>query len=78
MRHYEILANRCIPLFQDIKDCPELCLTNLPKKILSEIIDKYPNIDDTEYSEYQQILFEYTQTNLTTKKLAQYLMSFYA
>lgn len=35
MRHYEILANGCIPLFTDIEDCPEKTLTTLSKGILT-------------------------------------------
>ena len=32
LRHYEILMNGCIPLFLDLKDCPNDCITTLPKK----------------------------------------------
>lgn len=44
MRHYEILANKCIPIFTDIEYCPENTLTNFPKKILSDI-KKLPGIN---------------------------------
>ena len=37
MRHYEILANGCIPIFTDIEWCPKRTLTNLPKEALSSI-----------------------------------------
>ena len=41
LRHYEILMNGCIPLFLNIDKCPEKILTNLPKKLLSEIFIQY-------------------------------------
>ena len=37
LRHYEILMNGCIPLFLNIDKCPKKILSNLPKKLLSEI-----------------------------------------
>ena len=41
LRHYEILLNGCIPLFLNIDKCPEKILTNLPKKLLSEVFIQY-------------------------------------
>lgn len=37
MRHCEILANGCIPVFTDIELCPTDTLINLPKSLLSDI-----------------------------------------
>jgi len=37
MRHYEIMANGCLPLFVDIENCPKNTLTFLPKELLKEI-----------------------------------------
>jgi hypothetical protein len=34
MRHYEILANRCIPYFTDINDLPDNICKTLPKELL--------------------------------------------
>jgi hypothetical protein len=77
MRHYEILANKCIPLFQNLVACPELTLTNLPKKTLLEINETYPDISETKYEYFLNELFEFTKNNLTTRKLAEYILSFY-
>ena len=41
LMHYEILMNGCIPLFLNIDKCPEKILTNLPKKLLSEVFIQY-------------------------------------
>lgn len=40
LRHYEILANDCIPLFLDINHCPETNCLTLPKDILIEYYQK--------------------------------------
>lgn len=75
LRHYEILANKCLPIFENLKNCPEYTLINLPKKILIDICNKYPYVSDKEYYEYLEYLHTYTLENLTTEKLANYLIS---
>ncbi len=34
LRHYEILANGCVPHFIDLEHCPSHTMTNLPKRFL--------------------------------------------
>lgn len=48
MRHYEILANGCIPYFENLQNCPQNRLTHLPKNMLlktnkfcEQILKKY-------------------------------------
>ena len=41
VRYYEMLMNGCIPLILNIKNCPKLTLTKLPKLELAEAFDKY-------------------------------------
>jgi len=38
LRHYEIMANGCIPLFLDLPDCPETTCMQLPKSELLEAL----------------------------------------
>ena len=38
LRHYEIMANNCIPLFLDINQCPENIMKTLPKEQLKEAL----------------------------------------
>lgn len=38
VRHYEIMANNCIPLFLDIEECPEHIMTTLPKEPIKEAL----------------------------------------
>lgn len=45
MRHCEIMMNRCVPLFVDIKHCPSQSLQKLPKSILTEVFDIFVGFD---------------------------------
>jgi hypothetical protein len=76
MRHYEILANKCVPYFPDIEDCPPFMLVDLPKEIIKET-NKYARTYKIhpEYDHINDYLFEYTKNNLTTKKVAEKLLS---
>ena len=74
MRHYEILANNCIPYFIDLQDCPKYTLTNLPKELLLEAKELANNFDEQKYFNILDELFEYTKSHLTTKELAKYVL----
>jgi hypothetical protein len=86
LRHYEILANRCIPLFKNINECPTNTLFLLPKNLLIEANNLYNNkfinkkineinIEDiNEYNILQNKLLEYTKNYLTTDKIAKYIL----
>lgn len=86
LRHYEILANRCVPLFININECPINTLFLFPKNLLFEAIDLYNNkfanikideltIEDiNEYAILQNKLLEYTKNYLTTDKIAKYIL----
>jgi len=75
MRHYEILANNCIPYFIDLESCPKQILTNLPKELLLEARYLAENFEEQRYFNILYELFEYTKNNLTTKQLAQYVLN---
>ena len=87
MRHYEILANGCIPYFINIEECPVNTMYLLPKELLIEaniLYDnkfKNKNIDEitkeeiNEYNILQKKLLEYTIQNLTTDKIAEYILN---
>ena len=76
MRHYEILANKCIPYFIDLENCPSQTLTNLPKELLLKGKKVTENFDDKEYFSILNEVFEYTIKNLTTKQLAKYVLNY--
>ena len=83
MRHYEILANGCIPYFVDIDNCPSTIMTFLPKKLIKEAMTlpgvSYLKIDHSKfdkkrYYEILEQLLEHTRKHLTTRSMAQYLL----
>lgn len=78
MRHYEILANGCIPYFPHLSDCPTTTMYNFPKNIIIETNRLYEQnkISDKLAYFYADSLLAYSREYLTTEKLARYLLSF--
>jgi hypothetical protein len=77
LRHYEIIGNGCIPIFENIKDCPNLTLTLFPKKLCNKV-----NRDIKKGQSYEEIYDKYIQqfekhfwSFLTTQALAKYFIS---
>jgi hypothetical protein len=86
LRHYEIIANGCIPYFIGIEKCPENALALLPKGVLVNCNLLYHRFKDRAVSDllegeikyYKQLLVKlvnYTRNHLTTKKIAQYILN---
>jgi hypothetical protein len=86
MRHYEILANGCVPYFINIENCPKNTMTLVPKKLLMEGKKLYDNsfnqkkineLTEKEIQEYNTLrktLIEHTRRHLTTDKMAAYIL----
>jgi len=86
MRHYEIIANGCIPYFIDIEKCPintlALCPKNLFKEANSLFNIFYSKVKDniiTEndidtYNNLRSRFLEYMRNHLTTDKMANYIL----
>lgn len=84
MRHYEILANGCIPYFQDLDKCPPQTMTMFPKQLVAaamRVPGVYPNRIDhntfsgSDYQLYANAILKHTKENLTTKAMGRYLLS---
>jgi hypothetical protein len=84
MRHYEILANGCIPYFVDLENIPENTMTHFPKDIIAEtnkifldIMEKntMDEADIQKCNYYIEKLLNYTRTHLTTTAMAKYILS---
>lgn len=78
LRHYEILASNCIPLFPNLENCPKTTMVNFPKKMLGEIF-KYVDKDKKKmprdvYNRYLEKLHNYTKENLTCEASAKYFL----
>jgi hypothetical protein len=85
LRHYEIMANGCIPVFLNIKKCPPKTMYLLPKELFFEgnkLYDKLKHKKINELTEEEIIecnlliekLLTYLRNNLTTDKLASYIL----
>jgi len=77
LRHYEILANGCIPYFTNIEKCPNSTMHLFPKHILVETnkLIETNNLGDSVFEFYSSILYSYTKNYLTTRMLAKYVLS---
>jgi len=83
MRHYELMANGCIPYFLDIQECPKNTMSLLPKKLFVEgnnlfsKLQKKTSINDDDIQEYNILakkMIDFTKNNLTTKVMANYIL----
>lgn len=76
LRHYEILANYCMPYFIHLENCPENTMFNFPKKqcIEASHLIESDFFNEGKYYEYLNFMFEYLKNNLTTEKVAIYLI----
>ena len=82
MRHYEILANGCIPLFCNIWDIPKKTMANFPRELITktnelyfEMIDKsLEEADKQRLNAHIEELLVYTRTHLTTTRAAQNIL----
>ena len=86
MRHYEILACGCIPLFPDLEDCPPNTMTMFPKEIIIETNQIYNDIlsksaDPMAEAErlnlkerYIRQLLKLTKSQLSNTAIAQYVL----
>jgi hypothetical protein len=77
LRHYEILANNCIPYFPHIEKCPTFTMQTFPKTIIMEtnkLIER-GKLQGVLFEDYSHQLHSYTKNMLTTKKVAEYVLS---
>ena len=79
LRHYEIMAQGCIPLFENLEECPKNTLTFLPKDKLIEAKKYYDLLKQNEIVtkkclKIAEELLSYTKLNLTNQKMAEYIL----
>lgn len=86
IRHYEIMANGCIPVFEDIESCPIETLTYLPKDLFVAANALYERVGSKgsvgamtseEVTECQDMItafLVFTRANLTTAKMARNIL----
>jgi hypothetical protein len=74
LRHYEILANGCIPIIEHLDKCPLDTLTSLPKQLLLEAYKELLPWQNTEeqrrlYPIYCERLFQFAKDNCSLSAL---------
>jgi hypothetical protein len=79
LRHYEILMNGCIPLFENLNDCPKYTMISYPKELNDEAYQLYYNWCENEecIAKYNNLclkFLEHTRKNCTTSAAAKYFL----
>jgi hypothetical protein len=77
LRHYEILANGCVPLFENIDSCPPMVLTDFPKALLEKARNAFqPHMvpDQKQYADVVYALLQHTDRHCTTVAAARKLI----
>jgi hypothetical protein len=83
MRHYEILANGCIPYFDDLDKCNPNTMCFLPKELILEAMNlpgvsrlkiNHRKFNKDKYYEILNKLLDHTRKYLTAKSMAAYLL----
>jgi len=83
MRHYEIIANGCIPYFPNLEDCPVNTMALMPKELMLEGNAMYIKFSKSsertteeleEYTNLNLKLMKFLKANLTTLAMAKYVL----
>ena len=85
MRHYEIIAAGCLPVFENFNYCPKTTMVSWPADLQIEANCMYnrlrgrdlKDIDEKEWTDYWDLLgrFQaYAREHLTTKAMARYMI----
>jgi hypothetical protein len=75
LRHYEILANGCIPIFDKLILCPFQTLNGFPKKQIIELTKEYNETGKIiNYNEKRDEIFKIAKDNLTCTANAKYFL----
>jgi hypothetical protein len=74
LRHYEILANGCIPYFENMDSIPPKIMVDFPKDIVRRGM-QLTSLNREEYEPIIKELLDYTRENLTTEARAKYIIT---
>jgi len=74
LRHYEIMANGCIPVFPSLEECPADTMISFPKKLVIDASrELQPDaLDEIQYNLYRQNILEHLQEHCTVTSTARY------
>jgi hypothetical protein len=77
LRHYEILANGCLPIVKNLGQCPKDTLFTLPKKMIEEysnLLLPYKKEYRPIYDEYICKILNHVRNNCSTSSSIQYFL----
>jgi len=74
LRHYEIMANGCIPLFKDLEKCPAQTLTTFPKQLVQEASRLLPWNDKSLYDSYVKKMLQHIREHCSASATAAYFL----
>lgn len=74
LRHYEIIANHCLPCFENFEKLPQHIMTWWPKDLQFRANEIYKTKNFENYDNTLNEFFAYCKKRLTTKYLAQYIL----
>ena len=78
LRHYEIMGNGCVPMFQDIQNAPRFTMMRMPRALLTRVMffeKNEPKWLDKNYEYLQNELHNHFVKYNTTLKLAEHFLN---
>jgi hypothetical protein len=78
MRHYEILANGCIPIFENLDACPYFTMTTFPKDLVLKANRELLPWDDSYIPNYNEIvkqLLDHCRTYCSVSARTEFFLS---
>jgi FkbM family methyltransferase len=81
LRHYEIVANGCLPFFPNIEECPPYTMTLWPKSLQIEVNEFYhqcvqnDTVDTNQWTFLMDRFLNHARTHLTTRAMANYVIT---
>jgi len=77
LRHYEILANGCLPIFKDLINCPKDSLISLPKELIQEYMNEllpYKKHYKAIYDNYVYKILDHVRNKCSTSAQTKYFL----
>jgi hypothetical protein len=74
VRHLEIMAASCLPLFRGIEECPRYTMVHYPRSLLKQIYDSYEIMDDDEYDAVQREVYDWLVEYLASDSMVRYML----
>jgi len=77
LRHYEILANGCLPIFKNLNLCPIDSLNIFPKALIDEYTKKllpFRNEFRDQYNQYLEKILNHVRSHCSTSAISTYFL----